>query len=505
MARILLGIDVGTSGCKILALEESGKILSSAVEEYPLYTPQPGWTEQDPEDWWQGVVKGIHRVLKEAEGEVVCIGFSGQMHGMVALDENNNVVRKAILWNDQRTQKQCDEITEIAGGVDGLLSYTNNRMLTGFTGGKIIWMKENEPENFAKTKLIINPKDYIRFRLTGKLATDVSDASGFGLFDVKNRAWAFELTDKLGLDRSLFPEVVESTALVGEITAEAAAETGLPAGCAVSAGGGDAVISTTGLGLIGTGRIGITLGTSGVVAMSLPAYMQNPAGSLQVSCNNEPNAWHAMGVTLAAAGSYQWFRNTFGDYEMDQQELTGKNAFYQLDKKASATPAGAGGLVYLPYLTGERAPINDPDATGAFLGINSTLGKGHFARAVMEGVAFSLKQVYDLIISVSGSDTPREEIVLAGGGACSPIWRQIFADIFGLPVKTVFGSAEGGSFGAALVAGVAVGIWKNLAETVSIIKPESETMPNAENAEIYKKQYGKYVRFYDALKWSYKA
>lgn len=502
MARLVLGIDVGTSGCKILALDEYGKICATAIEEYPLYTPKAGWTEQDPEDWWQAVVRGVKKVLAKCEGEVISVGFSGQMHGMVALDENNNVVRKAILWNDQRTVAECDEITELAGGLEGLLSYTNNRMLTGFTGGKILWMKKNEPENYAKTKLIINPKDYIRYRLAGTLETDVSDASGFGLFDVKNKVWAYELIEKIGLEKSLFPKVIESQDVVGNITAEASALTGLPTSCIVCAGGGDAVISTTGLGLIGAGRIGITLGTSGVVAMSLPAYTPNPDGALQISCNNAPNTWHAMGVTLAAAGSYQWFKNTFGDYECVVAEEMGKSPFALLDGLAKDTPAGADGLIFLPYLTGERAPINDPNARGAFLGIDSTKKKGHFARAVMEGVAYSLKQVYDLILSVSeGIST--DSVVLAGGGAYAPIWRQIFADVFNLPVHTVFGSAEGGSFGAALVAGVAGGIWDSVASTVAIIKPESETLPNPENIEVYKKQYEKYCKFYDAIKWSF--
>ncbi len=502
MARLVIGIDVGTSGCKILALDEYGKICVTATEEYPLITPKAGWTEQAPECWWNAVVKGLKRVISKCDGEIISVGFSGQMHGMVALDENNNVVRNAILWNDQRTTAECEEITAAAGGEKSLLEYTNNRMLTGFTGGKILWMKKNEPENYEKTRIIINPKDYIRFRLSGTIETDVSDASGFGLFDVKNKVWAYELIDKIGLERSLFPKVVESQAIVGKVTSEAARLTGLPEGCIVCAGGGDAVISTTGLGLIGAGRIGITLGTSGVVAMSLPSFTPNPGGALQISCNNAPDTWHAMGVTLAAAGSYQWFKNTFGDYESYLGEETGKSAFALLDELAMDTPAGADGLIFLPYLTGERAPINDPNAQGAFLGIDSTKKKGHFARAVMEGVAYSLRQVYDLILSVSDG-VKSDSVILAGGGANAKIWRQIFADVFDLPVYTVYGSTEGGSFGAALLAGVAGGLWRDVASTVEIITPESETVPVSENTAIYRKQYEKYCKFYDALKWSF--
>ena len=503
-SNCILGLDIGTSGCKVLALDESGHILATAVEEYPLYTPQPGWSEQNPEDWWQGVVTGIKKVINKIPEQKICaIGLSGQMHGMVALDADHNVVRNAILWNDQRTGKQCEEITELAGGLKSLLSYTNNQMLTGFTGGKILWMKENEPENYKKTEIILNPKDFIRYKLSGEYITEVSDASGTGLFHVKERRWAFDLIEKVGLRASLFPKVVESTEAAGKVSHTAAALTGIPEGTVISGGGGDAVISTTGLGLIKPGRIGITLGTSGVVAMGLPSYMENPDGLLQVSCNNAPGTYHAMGVTLSAAGSYQWFRNALGEFEIEQGKALGKSAFYLLDKIAQETNAGSDGLIFLPYLMGERAPINDPTATGAFLGITARHSKGHFARAVMEGVAFSLKQVYDLIMSVN-PDVQSTEIVLAGGGANSKIWRQIFADIFNLPVRTVFDSAEGGSFGAALVAGVTAGVWDSLADTVPLIRPESETLPISANVPVYAEQYSKYIKYYDALKWSYK-
>lgn len=502
-SRCVLGIDIGTSGCKILALGEDGKIIKSVVEEYPCYAPQEGWSEQDPEDWWDGVVRGLKKITAALDGRTVsAVGFSGQMHGMVALDSDMRVIRRAILWNDQRTGRQCDEITEAAGGLEKLLEITNNRMLTGYTGGKILWMKENEPENYAKTKLILNPKDYIRYKLSGEIATDVSDASGTGLYNVKERKWATELIKKIGLNPDFFPKAVESTDVVGRVTKEAAELTGIPEGTIVAGGGGDAVISTTGLGLVKPGRVGITLGTSGVVAMGLDSFMPNPNGMLQVFCGNAPGTFSAMGVTLAAAGSYQWFRNALGDYETECGKAKGVSAFRLLDEEAAATPPCADGLIFLPYLTGERAPINDPNAKGAFLGLTSRHRKGHFARAVMEGVAFSLKQVYDLIVSVN-KNASSDEVVLAGGGANSPIWRQIFADTFNLPVHTVYGSAEGGSFGAALATGVTAGIWPDLEATVELIQRESETKPIPENVPVYAAQYRKYVKFYDALKWSY--
>lgn len=501
----LMGIDVGTSGVKVLALSADGQILASAIETYPLHAPQPGWTQQDPADWWQGTVAAIQKVVADcSDYKIAGIGLSGQMHGMVALDEANQVIREAILWNDQRTESQCREITKAAGGLQGLLGMTNNQMLTGYTGGKILWLKQNEPDNYARTRIVVNPKDYIRFRLTGVLCTDVSDASGFGFYDVRNNQWHQELIERSGLDLAIFPPVVESTALTGQVTPEAAAICGLATGIPVAGGGGDAVISTTGLGLIKPGRVAVTLGTSGVVAMGIPTFMDNPQGSLQVFRGNSPETFTAMGVTLAAAGSYHWFRGALGEYEIEEGKRQNRSSFALLDEAATATPAGSDGLIFLPYLTGERCPVNDPAARGGFIGLTSHHGKGHFARSVLEGVAYSLRQVYDLTISADPELASESgEVVLAGGGAASPLWRQIFADVFNLPVRTVFGSAEGGSFGAALVAGVAVGVWSDLAATVPLIRPDSETLPNPGNREIYDSQYRKYTRLYEALKWSF--
>lgn len=506
MERCLIGIDVGTSGVKVLVLAENGRMLASAVEEYPLYTPYPGWTEQDPEDWWQGTIKALQRVLPScAEMEIAAVGMSGQMHGMVALDHEMQVIRRAILWNDQRTVSQCQMLTDLAGGPSGLLDMTNNQMLTGYTGGKILWLMQNEPVHYARTRLILNPKDYIRYRLTGVAVTEVSDASGTGLYDVRNRRWCHDLMQKAGMAPDLFPEVLESTDEAGKVTAYAAVVTGLPAGTQVSAGGGDAVISTTGLGLVKPGRIGITLGTSGVVAMGLPAFLPNPGGSLQVFRGNAPGSFTAMGVTLAAAGSYHWFRQALGQSEQADAERLGTSAFRLLDEEAGATNPGAGGLIFLPYLTGERCPIHDAKARGGFIGLTGHHSKGHFARAVLEGVACSLRQVYDLIGDAGRSQSeavPMDggEIVLAGGGAVSILWRQIFADCFQLPVRTVYGSAEGGSFGAVLVAGVTAGIWSDLAEAVALVRPESETLPLSGRRAVYDELYQTYTLLYPALK-----
>lgn len=500
MNRCVIGIDIGTSGCKTIAIDEKGAILASSTQTYPLYTPQPGWSEQDPADWWKGVCDSLKDVTaKLKDVEIAGVGFSGQMHGMVALDENNNVLRRAILWNDQRTQKQCDEVVEKTGGLNGLLKLTNNRMLTGYTGGKVLWMRENEPENYAKTKIILNPKDYIRFLLTGDFATEVSDASGTGFFNVAERKFSTELLQKLDIDPKLFPRCVESPEVTGTISAEAAKLTGLAQGTKVVGGGGDAVISTTGMGLVLPGKVGVTLGTSGVVAMGLDGFKVNPGGKLQVFCNNAPGTWHAMGVTLSAAGSYQWFRNTFGDYEAEQGEKLGKSPYDLLNEQAQSVPCGASGLIFLPYLSGERCPHADPNARGAFVGATNLHTKGAFARAVMEGVTMSLKQVFDLMRSMDAS-MKTDEVILAGGGTKSPLWRQIFADIFNLPVRTVYGSSEGGAFGAALVAGVGCGVWSNMESAMALASPELETYPIPENVEKYKKVFAAYEGLYSALK-----
>ncbi|MEA4888054.1 MAG: xylulokinase [Clostridiaceae bacterium] len=497
----LIGIDIGTSGVKVLAITADGSILASAVESYPLYTPQAGWAEQDPEDWWAGVMHALPRVLSSCGGRpVAAIGLSGQMHGLVALDKNRQVIRRAILWNDQRTEQQCRELTVLAGGGESLLALTNNMMLTGYTGGKIRWMQQMEPQLYERIRFILNPKDYIRYRLTGSIMTEVSDASGTGLYDVRRGEWCRELMNKAGMDPDLFPPVVESTAAAGHISAEAARLTGLPAGTPVSGGGGDAVISTTGLGLIKPGRIGVTLGTSGVVAMGLPEFMPNPQGKLQIFRGNVPGSFTAMGVTLAAAGSYHWFRQALGQYEQAEGERTGQSAFRLLDQAAAATPPGADGLIFLPYLTGERCPIHDANARGAFIGLTVLHEKGHFARAVLEGVACSLRQVYELIAGSRKDIKNGGELVLAGGGAASPLWRQIFADCFQMPVRTVYGSSEGGSFGAALVAGVTAGIWQDLTEAVALVRPECETWPEQCRQAVYDELYRRYISLYPAMK-----
>ena len=497
--KYLIGLDVGTSGAKCIMIDETGRVVASSTQEYPLSTPRPGWAEQNPEDWWQGVVRGLRAILEKAKvnpGDILGLSYSGQMHGLVALDENNEVIRPAILWCDQRTQKQCDWITEKAGGLEKLLGYTNNRMLTGYTGGKILWLRDEEPENFARMKVFVCPKDYIRYRMTGEIMIDVSDASGTGFFDTRNRVWSEELIEIAGLDKSIFPKAVESTTLAGYVTCDVAQLTGLPEGLPCYAGGGDAVIQAVGSGLVKSGVLGVVIGTSGNVTMGLDHYEDNPNGDLQMFCGNEPGLWTDFGCTLSAGGSYRWYRDTLCEGAVKEAAETGKNVYDLMGQYAESSVPGANGVIFTPYLSGERCPYPDPNARGSFYGMSLTTTRGDMTRAVMEGVTYSLCQLVDIF----GKMTTNEKVYTSGGGAFSPLWRQMQADIFNLPVYTMSAASEGGAYGAVLVAGVGAGLWKNLTEAVQVIKPETECTPIAENQEGYKKSYEIYKKIYPALK-----
>ncbi len=502
----VIGIDIGTTGCKSIIVDNNGKLINSATEEYPLYTPNPGWAEQNPKDWWEATVKTIQKIIKKSDIDIKSIkgiGLSGQMHGLIPLDKDFNVIRPAFLWNDQRTKKQCEEIINTAGGEKELLNYTNNSMLPGYTGGKIIWLKEEEPDNYKKSKIFLNPKDYIRFCLTDKLATEVSDASGTGLFDVKNRKWSKELLKILDIPSSLLPECYESPEITGYITDDVSSLTGLPKGIPVVGGGGDSVIQTTGTGLINEGILGLTLGTAGIVAMGLDSFRFNSTGKLQIFCNNAPNKWHIMGVTLAAGGSYHWFKNTLCKYEIDLAKKKKQSVFEIINENIEKeTEPGSKNLLFLPYLIGERCPYPDPNAKGVFMGLTLRHNHSDMARSVMEGVSFSLKQVYELITDMDKSLTA-DEIRISGGGSASKLWRQILADIFQLPVKTVSGSKEGGAYGAALVAGTGCGIWQNMEEATKVLKVETKIMPDKKNEEIYKQLYGVFKNLYPDLRKSF--
>lgn len=501
--ELLLGIDLGTSGCKSILIDPAGGVIASSLREYPIHAPRAGWTEQHPKDWWQGVCDGLAELLATPGVDPVLIrgiGLSGQMHGMVALDADHRVIRPAILWNDQRNHAQCEAIHAACGGIEGLVKLTNNRMLIGYTGGKILWLRDQEPEHYARFRHLLNPKDYIRLLLTGELATEVSDASGTGLFDVAARRWSVPLLETLGLDPTLLPRCLESSEISGQLSSAAAAATGLPAGIPVVGGGGDAVIQTTGMGIVKPGVLGIILGTGGIVTMGLDRFAANPDGLLQLFCNNAPGLWHAMGVNLACGSALRWYRDTLCEQQQQAAQSGGESAYAQLMTQAATSPPGARGLVFLPYLSGERCPYPDPMARGGFVGLGLEHGRGDITRALLEGVSCNLRDSAELI---RGIHADIQEIRVSGGGATSDLWRQIVADIFQAPVITVTGAAEGGAFGAALVAGVGVGVWQDVQEAVGVLRQTGETVPQASNAQIYGDLYGIYREFYPTLKPSF--
>lgn len=490
--RYIAGIDVGTSGVKCIVINEQAQVTASCTEGYPISTPKAGWSEQNPADWWAATKKAMKQAVQKsgaAADDIIALGFSGQMHGLVALDSSNEVVRPAILWNDQRTQVECDEIIAAAGGLEGLLGYTNNTMLTGYTGGKLLWVKKNEPDNFARMDSFLMPKDYIRFLMTGEKATEVSDASGTGLFDVEKRIWNDELINLLGFKKSIFPKCYESDKIAGYLKHEAAEEMGLKEGMPIYAGGGDAVIQTTGMGIVKEGTVGLIIGTSGVLSMALNSFAKNEGGKLQVFCNNDRNKWQALGCQLSSGGSMEWFKNTMYD-EADPYKT--------INQQVEQSPPGAKNLLFLPYLTGERCPYPDPNARGVFFGLSLLHDKGDMARAVMEGVTFGLKDIFDLIKKATPSLKPTE-VISSGGASKSAVWRQIQADIFNLPVKTQTGAAEGGAYGAAVVAGVGAGVWHDIEHAAEQLKDETLTMPIQENVALYQKLHKTYQGLYADL------
>lgn len=501
MKQYIAAMDIGTSGCKSILIDEDGVVVASVTEEYPLYSPKPGWNEQDPEDWWKGAYVGLHKAIDQSgvdPANIVSLSFSGQMHGLVPMDKDGKVIRRAFLWNDQRCEKQCNDVLDQLGGFEGLREYTNNNLLPGYQGGKILWLREVEPENYAKMVKAILPKDYLRYKLTGEYYTDVSDASGTGLFDVKNRDYSWDLLAKLNLDKDLFPPAVESDVVTGTVTKEAAELTGLAPGTKVVGGGGDSVIQTTGMGLIREGILGLTLGTGGIVAMGMSGYSQNTQSSLQFFCNNQSDLYHVMGVMLAGGGSYKWYRDNLCLDEASIGKQKGIDPYDIMNEAAAATTPGARGLMYLPYLSGERAPYTDPNLRASFIGLSQSHGKGDMTRALLEGVSYGMRQIAERINQLKPMTV--EKIIVSGGGSKSDLWRQIISDVFQLPVYTVSGAKEGGAYGACMVGGVGAGVWKNLDEVCSLMKTVTENVPNPANKAVYDEMYGIYDDMVPTLK-----
>ena len=497
---VFLGIDIGTSGTKTLAIDEQGKILAEATAEYPLHHPQPLWSEQDPEDWWQATVSTVQSVVKQLKvkpADVRAIGLSGQMHGSVFLDKHDQVVRPAILWNDQRTAAECDEIEQRAGGRNKLIEMVANPALTGFTAPKILWLRNHEPRNFDKTVKVLLPKDEIRRRLTGELATEVSDASGMLLLDVANRRWSKELLAKLELDESLLATCYESEDVTGKLTRETAKLLGLSTDCVVVGGAGDCAAGAIGNGIVNRGVLSTSIGTSGVMFVHSNDVKIDPAGRLHTFCHAVRGKWHMMGVTLAAGGSLQWFRNALCQEVINQAREQEIDPYELLGHEASEVAAGAAGLFFLPYLAGERTPHADPNARGCFVGLTMTHGRGHLSRAIMEGVTYSLRDSLEIIRDL---DVPVKQIRVSGGGSKSPLWRQIQADVFGQNVVST-ASDEGPGYGVALLAAVGAGAYKNIEEACeATIRLVDETPVQAKSKQVYDRAFPIYQGLYDSLK-----
>ncbi len=485
----LLGLDISTTGAKALIIDEIGNVMSSHSVAQSISQPEPLWSEQNPSDWWDGIVTSTRAALSEASlrgNDIAAVGLTGQMHGLVLLDGNGNVLRPSILWNDQRTQEQCDQITEIVG-FERLIELTGNRALTGFTAPKILWVRQHEPEVYGQTAHILLPKDYIRLKLTGEYATDMAGAAGTSLLNVKDRAWSAEIISMLEIPAEWLPPTHEGTEITGTISTQAANATGLKAGTPVVGGGGDQAAGAVGVGAVKSGIIALSLGTSGVVFAPLNHYAYEPQGRLHAFCHAVPNMWHFMGVMLSAAGSLQWYRDT----------LAPNILFNNLLAPAADIPPGSEGLLFLPYLTGERTPHPDPTARGAFIGLTTRHTQAHMTRAVLEGVAFGLKDGFELIAQASLPD--EIEIRVAGGGARSTLWRQILADVLNATLVST-STTEGGAYGAALLASVGAGIYQDVQTTCEATIATGDAITTSANQSQYAAPYELYQALYPSLK-----
>lgn len=495
--KYTIGIDIGTSGTKAALFDESGRRTASAAVDYPLYQPKNGWAEQSPEDWKNASISALSALAKIAgtsgvnKKDILGIGLTGQMHGLVMLDADGKVLRNAIIWCDQRTGEECADI-ERSVGRKRLIEITANPALTGFTASKILWVKKHEPEIFAKCRHILLPKDYIRYVLTGEFATDVSDAGGMQLLDVPKRKWSSEVLDRLGIDIGLLGTVYESPEISGRLTREAAELTGLAEGIPVAAGAGDNAAAAVGMGVVRNNTAFTTIGTSGVVFAHSDDVQIDPEGRVHTFCCAVPGAWHIMGVTQAAGLSLRWTRDNLCSEETREAREKGVDPYTLMCAEAEKSPLGANKLLYLPYLMGERTPHLDPDCRGAFIGLSAMHTRGDIIRAVLEGVCYSLKDCLDVLGEMSVSPT---DMKICGGGAKSPFWRQMLADVYGVPVSTVE-SDEGPSLGAAILAMVGAGIYGSVAEACeNVVRLSEVVQPDAAKTT----KYGRCHRVYDSL------
>jgi len=490
----VLGIDVSTTATKAVLIDESGAISGVGAAEYGFEVPQPLWSEQEPSLWWDGSIAAIRSVLSTtgtAGNDVAAIGLTGQMHGLVLLDERNEVLRPAILWNDQRTAAECDAI-RAAVGPERLIAITGNDALAGFTAPKLVWVRDHEPDVWRQVAHVLLPKDFVRLRLTGDHAVDKADGAGTILFDLAARDWSPEILDALQIDRAWLPPTFEGPAVTGSVSAAAAAATGLKVGTPVVAGGGDQAANAVGVGAIVEGTVALSLGTSGVIFATTNQPLFESAGRVHSFCHAVPDRWHLMSVMLSAAGSLRWFRDA----------LAPGVEFADLVGQAAEVPAGSEGLFFLPYLTGERSPHPDPLARGAFVGLTVTHDRRHLTRSVLEGVAFGLRDGLDLMIE-AGMPAPGQ-IRASGGGTASPLWRQILADVLGAEIATVT-TSEGAAFGAGLLAAVGAGWHPSVvAATDAWVTATAAAVPGPE-AQVYRERHAGYRALYPALAPTFRA
>ncbi len=495
-----LGIDIGTSGTKTLLVSATGKILAEASATYPCYHPRPLWSEQDPEDWWKATVKTVRAVIRKTgtrPAEIRAIGLSGQMHGSVFLDRNDKVLCKALLWNDQRTAQECAEIESRAGGRRKLIQMVANPALTGFTAPKILWLRNNRPRLFERTRKILLPKDDVRRRLTGEYATDVSDASGMLLLDVRRRNWSSTLLSRLELDPDLFGRCYESEEVTGTLTAAAARTLGLTTDCKVVGGAGDCAAGAVGTGVVKPGVLSSSIGTSGVMFVHSDKMEVDPCGRLHTFCHAVRGKWHMMGVSLTAGGSLQWFVDNL----CSQLAKNGQDPYKVLNREAAKIAAGSEGLLFLPYLAGERTPHADPDARGSLVGLTLKHTRGHVTRAVMEGVTYAMR---DSLAIIESMGVPVRQVRASGGGAKSALWRQMQADVFGKKVVTI-NTEQGPAYGVALLAAVGAGEYKNISEAcAATIKVVSETVVDRASKRKYDQCFPLFQELYQSLKGDFK-
>jgi len=492
---MLLGIDVGTSGTRALLVNERGQVIASGTEEHePFASPEPGWAEQDPGDWWRACGLAVKKALAQASknpSEISCVGFSGQMHGAVLLDAQNEVIRPALIWCDQRTEKQSRELAETIGTAQ-LIQLTCNPPLTNFTLTKLLWVRENEPKNWERVRHVLLPKDYVRFRLTGERGMDMADASGTLMLDVARRTWATKVLESTKIAPELLPDLFESPDVCGKVSREGANATGLKEGTPVVAGAGDQAAGAVGMGIVRPGAVSATIGTSGVVFAATDRPALDPLGRVHTFCHAIPGRWHVMGVTQAAGLSLRWFRDRFGGGKDD-----GRDPYERLSEEAATAPPGAEGAFWLPYLMGERTPHLDPNARAALVGLSASHTRAHIIRSILEGVTYSLKDSFTIFDEMK---VPVERIRLGGGGARSKLWRQIQADVYAHEVE-LLEAEEGAAYGAAILAGVGASVWKNVDEACdAVVRVSGRVQANAKDSALMQKNYGTYRRLYPALR-----